>query len=117
MISGVNVVSLEPYTLEDVFGDVRSIAAALGVAHRGDGVVRQVRAAQAGSSVVQYSRFEFIIGRPNGRAKGLVRLVDGCVCLLAASGMLGSLTGPTGRLIPSHFLLLRTRCFVHHMGK
>ena len=45
VLSGVNVVTLQPHTLEDVFSDMRRIAAALGVPGRGDSVVRQVRAA------------------------------------------------------------------------
>jgi ABC-type hemin transport system substrate-binding protein len=42
VLSGVDVVTLQPHTLEDVHSDVRSIAAALGVVERGEGVIRQV---------------------------------------------------------------------------
>lgn len=43
VLSGIEIVTLQPYTVEDIFGDVRRIAAALGVPERGEGVVRQVR--------------------------------------------------------------------------
>ena len=53
VISGVDIVSLEPYTLEDVYENMRSIAAALGVPGRGEGVARQVTAAKVWSQGVR----------------------------------------------------------------
>ena len=42
-LRGIEIVTLQPYTVEDIFGDVRRIAAALRVPERGEGVVRQAR--------------------------------------------------------------------------
>ena len=56
VISGVDIVSLVPYTLEDVYHNMRSIAAALGVPGRGEGVVRQVMAAETPESRCQHQR-------------------------------------------------------------
>ena len=56
MISGVDIVSLEPYTLEDVYDNMRSIAAALGVPGRGEGVVRQVIVVETPESTGHHSR-------------------------------------------------------------
>ena len=43
VLRGIEIVTLQPYSVEDIFGDVRRIAAALGVPERGEGVVRQAR--------------------------------------------------------------------------
>jgi iron complex transport system substrate-binding protein len=61
------VVNLEPQTLADVFGDVRRVAAALGVADRAEGVIAQlearverVRARTSGAAVRRCVLLEWI---------------------------------------------------------
>jgi iron complex transport system substrate-binding protein len=61
------VVNLEPQTLADVFGDIRRVAAALGVADRAEGVIAQlearverVRARTSGAAVRRCVLLEWI---------------------------------------------------------
>lgn len=42
VLQGIDIVTLQPYTIEEIYGDVRDIAAALRVPERGEGVIRQV---------------------------------------------------------------------------